>query len=55
MTENPQENQGGADEVPADEQLDVDGPNESTEPTGAPGLDEGDGGEGSASDPDDST
>jgi hypothetical protein len=41
MTENPQEHQGGADEVPTEEQLDVEGPNESTEPTGSPGLDEG--------------
>ena len=46
MTENPQEHQGGPDEVPADEQLDVEGPNESTEPTGAPGLDDGDDSEG---------
>ena len=35
MTENPQQ-QGGADEVPSDEQLDVEGPNESTQPSGAP-------------------
>ena len=40
MIENPQ-NQ--PDEVPTDEELDVDGPNESTEPSGAPGLDEGNG------------
>jgi hypothetical protein len=53
MIENPQENQAGPDEVPADEQLDVDGPNESAQPSGAPGLD--DGGEGNPSDPDDAT
>ena len=41
MTENPGEQQGGPDEVPTDESLDVEGPNESTEPSGAPGLDEG--------------
>ena len=40
------------DEVPSEESLDVEAPNESTEPTGAPGLDEQ---EGSPSDPDDST
>ena len=40
MTENPQEQQGGPDEVPTDEALDVEGPNESTEPSGAPGLDD---------------
>ena len=40
MIENPPENQ--PDEVPGDEQLDVEGPNESTEPSGAPGLDEQD-------------
>ena len=45
MTENPQEHQGGPDEVPTDETLDVEGPNESTEPSGAPGLDEGEGSE----------
>ena len=53
MTENPQ--QGGPDEVPADEQLDVEGPNESAQPSGAPGLDDGDEGQGNPSDPDDST
>ena len=31
------------DEVPSEESLDVEGPNESTEPTGAPGLDEQEG------------
>ncbi|MEA2474381.1 MAG: hypothetical protein QOE06_2296 [Thermoleophilaceae bacterium] len=41
MSDIEQEHQGGPDEVPTDEQLDVEGPNESTEPTGAPGLDEG--------------
>jgi hypothetical protein len=40
MSDHEQENQ--PDEVPTDEQLDVEGPNESTEPSGAPGLDEGD-------------
>jgi hypothetical protein len=54
MIENPQEQQGGADEVPAEEQLDVEGPNESAQPSGAPGLDE-EGGEGNPSDPSDST
>ena len=38
MTETPQENQGGPDEVPTDENLDVEGPNESAQPSGAPGL-----------------
>ena len=38
MTETPQEHQGGPDEVPTDENLDVEGPNESAQPTGAPGL-----------------
>jgi hypothetical protein len=38
MTETPQENQGGPDEVPTDDQLDVEGPNESAQPSGAPGL-----------------
>ena len=52
MTENPQEHQGGADEVPSDEQLDVEGPNESAQPSGAPGLDEK---QGNPSDADDST
>ena len=51
MTEKPQQ---GPDEVPADEQLDVEGPNESAQPTGAPGLDD-DEGQGNPSDPDDST
>ena len=37
MIENPQ---GGPDEVPTEEELDVEGPNESGQPTGAPGLDE---------------
>jgi hypothetical protein len=41
MSDIEQEHQGGPDEVPTEETLDVDGPNESTEPTGAPGLDEG--------------
>jgi hypothetical protein len=40
MTIHEQEKQGGPDEVPAEEALDIDGPNESTEPSGAPGLDE---------------
>ena len=55
MIENPQEQQGGPDEVPNDEQLDVDGPNESAQPTGAPGLDDEDGAGGNPSDADDST
>ena len=38
MIENEQQNQ--PDEVPGDESLDVDGPNESAQPSGAPGLDE---------------
>jgi len=38
------EKQNQPDEVPADEQLDVEGPNESAQPSGAPGLDE-DGGD----------
>ena len=38
MIENPQETQDGPDEVPSDEQLDVEGPNESGQPSGAPGL-----------------
>ncbi len=38
MTENPQEHQGGPDEVPTDESLEVEGPNESGQPSGAPGL-----------------
>jgi hypothetical protein len=42
MTENP-EKQGGPDEVPSDENLDVEGPNESAQPSGAPGLDDGEG------------
>ncbi len=46
MIENPQEQQGGPDEVPSDETLDVEGPNESAQPSGAPGL----GDEGSAQD-----
>ncbi len=40
MTETP-EQQGGPDEVPSEENLDVEGPNESAQPSGAPGLDEG--------------
>jgi hypothetical protein len=40
MTENPQERQYRPDEVPADESLDVEGPNESAQPSGAPGLDD---------------
>ncbi len=40
MTENPQEHQDGPDEVPSDDSLDVEGPNESAQPTGAPGLDD---------------
>ncbi|HEX8744085.1 MAG TPA: hypothetical protein VF712_13225 [Thermoleophilaceae bacterium] len=54
MIENEQQNQ--PDEVPSEEQLDVEGPNESAQPSGAPGLDEG--GEepqGNPSDPSDST
>jgi hypothetical protein len=46
------ENEKQPDEAPSEETLDVEGPNESTEPTGAPGLDEG---EGNPSDADDST
>ena len=42
MTETPEEQQGGADEVPTDESLDVEGPNESAQPSGAPGLEGGD-------------
>ncbi len=38
MTETPQEHQGGPDEVPTEESLDVEGPNESAQPSGAPGL-----------------
>jgi hypothetical protein len=38
MIEREQERQG---EVPSEDELDVEGPNESTEPSGAPGLDEG--------------
>ena len=41
MSDHEQEKQGGPDEVPGEEALDIDGPNESTEPSGAPGLDEG--------------
>ena len=41
MTENPQEHQGGPDEVPTEESLDVEGPNESAQPSGAPGLEGG--------------
>ena len=41
MTETPQEKQGGPDEVPTDEDLDVEGPNESAQPSGAPGLEGG--------------
>jgi hypothetical protein len=41
MTENPQQQPGGADEVPTDEDLDVEGPNESGQPSGAPGLEGG--------------
>jgi hypothetical protein len=41
MSDYEQEKQGGPDEVPGEEALDIDGPNESTEPSGAPGLDEG--------------
>ena len=52
MTENPQEHQGGPDEVTPDEQLDVEGPNESAQPSGAPGLDEGSDGEGADGDGD---
>jgi hypothetical protein len=50
MTENPQQ---GPEEVPSDEQLDVEGPNESAQPSGAPGLEDEEGG--NPSDPDDST
>jgi hypothetical protein len=42
MTENPREQQDGPDEVPSDESLDVEGPNESAQPSGAPGLDQDD-------------
>jgi hypothetical protein len=43
MTETPEEQQNGPNEVPTDDQLDVEGPNESAQPSGAPGLgDEGD-------------
>jgi hypothetical protein len=52
MTENPQEHQGGPDEVPTEEALDVEGPNESAQPTGAPGLEgepEGDAEDGNGS------
>jgi hypothetical protein len=38
MIEHEQERPG---DVPSEEALDVEGPNESTEPSGAPGLDEG--------------
>jgi hypothetical protein len=38
MTETPQDPRGVPDEVPSDEQLDVEGPNESAQPSGAPGL-----------------
>lgn len=58
MIENPQEHQGGPDEVPTDESLDVEGPNESAQPSGAPGLDDdedGEAGGGNPSDPSDST
>jgi len=48
MSDIEQEHQGGPDEVPTEETLDVEGPNESTEPSGAPGLDEGSEGEDSA-------
>jgi hypothetical protein len=49
MSIHEQEPQDGPDEVPTEETLDVEGPNESTEPSGAPGLDEGaDDGESSA-------
>ncbi len=41
MTENPQEHQAEPDEVPTDESLDVEGPNESAQPSGAPGLEGG--------------
>ena len=50
MTENPQEQQGGPDEVPTEEALDVEGPNESAQPTGAPGLDEEGGDDGAEDD-----
>jgi hypothetical protein len=46
MSDIEQEHQGGPDEVPTEEQLDVEAPNESTEPSGAPGLDEGGSGDG---------
>jgi hypothetical protein len=46
MIEHEQEQQGGVGEAPTDDELDVEGPNESTEPSGAPGLDEDDGGGG---------
>ncbi len=42
MTETPEhENQGGPDEVPSDENLDVEGPNESAQPSGALALEGG--------------
>jgi hypothetical protein len=34
MIDNEEQRQGGPDEVPTDEQLDVEGPNESTQPSG---------------------
>ncbi len=46
MTENPQEHQAEPDEVPTDESLDVEGPNESAQPSGAPGLDDEPSGDG---------
>jgi hypothetical protein len=47
MTETPQEHRDGPDEVPTDENLDVEGPNESAQPTGAPGLEPDESSEGS--------
>ena len=50
MTEKPQD-------LPTEEELDVEGPNESSQPSGAPGLEPDDSGSGGGnpSDPDDST
>ena len=40
MSENPQQTDP---DVPTDDELEVEGPNESTQPSGAPPLDDGDG------------
>ena len=60
MTETPQQGEGAPqqpDEVPSEENLDIDGPNESGQPTGAPGLEPDESGarEPRPSDPSDST